>query len=132
MGWLKACPLFTFPACFDVSSHTTKRLEPLLLVLLAIATKMSSKHCLTIHSWQLMEPVKLGSVKFMLHEITKSLVYKAENHKNNVASTMAIHNSHNNETQGCAGNTETHLVVFVSLYRLGSEAAIISFGSLFP
>ena len=71
-------PLFTFPACFDVSSHTTKRLGPLSLVLPAIATKMSSKHCLTIHSWQLMEPVKLGSVKFMLHEVTKSLICKAK------------------------------------------------------
>ena len=57
---------------------------------------------------------------------------KLKNHKNNVASTMAIHNSHNNETQGLTGNTETHLMLFISLYRLGLEAAVISFGCLFP
>ena len=41
-------------------------------MLLAIATKMSYEHCLNINSWRLMESIELGSVKFMLHEVTKS------------------------------------------------------------
>ena len=78
---------------------------------------MSYEHCLNINSWRLMESSKLGLVKFMLHEVTKLLIYIwLKNHKNNVASTMAIHNSHNNETQGLAGNTETHLMLFISPY----------------
>ena len=78
MGWLKACPLFTFPACFDVSRLTTKILQPFSLMLLAIATNMSYEHCLTMNSWRLIESIKLGSVKFMLHQVTKSLIYIAE------------------------------------------------------
>ena len=50
----------------------------------------------------------------------------------NIVSILAIHNYHNNETQGLAGNTETHLMLFISLYWLGLEAAVISFGCLFP
>ena len=67
-----------FPACFDVSSFTTKRLQPFSSVLLAIATKMSYEHCLTTNSWRLIESIKLGSIKFMRYEVTKSLIYKAE------------------------------------------------------
>ena len=58
MGWLEACPLFTFPACFDVSSLTTERLQPFSLMLLDTATKMSYEHCLNINSWRLMESIK--------------------------------------------------------------------------
>ena len=49
---------------------------------------------------------------------SKSLIYKAEKSYN--------------ETQGRAGNTETHPMLFISLYRLGLEAAVISFECLFP
>ena len=44
-------------------------------MLLDIATKMSYEHCLNINSWRLMESIKLGLVKFMLHEVTKLLIY---------------------------------------------------------
>ena len=67
-----------FPAYFDVSSFTTKRLQPFSSVLLAIATKMSYEHYLTTNSWRLIKSIKLGSIKFMLYEVTKSLIYKAE------------------------------------------------------